>query len=160
MTQINRRDFLKYAGTLVGATIGLNATAQTGFKINFNNIPPKTIYFGEIDRETHYSPSFTSRSVLIQETPEYKEIVKEKLKRGVDGKYGLLMADASARTIRWINDYAKNTSIDLVLESSYFFSERKNPFTEVPENLKELSLEQLLNQLDITYSIVEENKSE
>ena len=55
---------------------------------------------------------------VLEATPEYQEISKDKVKRDT-GKYWLLQGDASNRVIKAIKEVAEKTDFDLIAEKGY-----------------------------------------
>lgn len=103
-------------GLAVAVLLLVPAILAVGGSIPKDQIDASKIYYGspssfenaaEVDIET-----------VMAATPEYKEIVKNKLNKGT-GKYWILKGEASNRTLKAISEVAAKTDYDLIAEKGY-----------------------------------------
>jgi len=141
----------------VGKTIGLGLILigagfrNEGFVFNAEAISKSAVYYGSIPESGLINdPRIVLRSELIEQTPEYKQISKEKIKEN-SAKYQILIESASRRTIKWIKNYAEKEKPDVIFEKA-----RLNPeaFLEIPKTYEGYSIDELINQLDVTEDLL------
>jgi hypothetical protein len=84
--------------------------------IDDEQLDPKQIFFG--DPKAFDSPAAVNIQIIIEKTPEYQEIKKDKIKRGT-AKYWILLSKATDRAIEAIADVAKDEEYDLIAARDY-----------------------------------------
>jgi hypothetical protein len=84
--------------------------------IDDEQLDPKQIFFG--DPKAFDSPAAVDIQTIIETTSEYKEIKKEKIKRGT-AKYWILLSKATDRAIEAIADVAEDEGYDLIAARDY-----------------------------------------
>lgn len=158
---MNRRQFLK-----AGLTAALSAAAfqlvispkvyagSSQFELNqpFNS---QDVFYGTISGP-YNSINIIDYQMLIEATPEYNEIKKKKIDLGT-GNYWILLSQASDRVIREIREYAETNKLECIVKR---VSVVDSTFKEVPDACKNIPLDQLISNLDITNAIIKANKKD
>ena len=84
--------------------------------IDDEHLDPKQIFFG--DPKAFDSPAAVDIQTIIEATPEYQEIKKDKIKRGT-AKYWILLSKATDRAIEAIAGVAEDEAYDLIAARDY-----------------------------------------
>ncbi len=84
--------------------------------IDDKQLDPKQIFFG--DPKAFDSPAAVDIQTIIETTPEYQEIKRDKIKRGT-AKYWILLSKTTDRAIEAIADVAKDEGYDLIAARDY-----------------------------------------
>jgi len=92
------------------------AGLAVGDSIPKDKVDESKIYHGSAS--SFETPAEVNIEKVLEATPEYKEISKDKIKRGT-GKYWLLQGDASNRAIKAIKEVAEKTDFDLIAQKGY-----------------------------------------
>ncbi len=114
-------------------------------------IPTTKYYFGHPN--SNENVGFISRTDLIKSTPEYKEIKKEKIEEGT-GKYWILLDKATNKVQKAINNYAQEHGFDFITDMPEL-KDNKPLFKKVPQGFENLSDQEIVNELDITWEIID-----
>ena len=147
----SKKSLARTLATLATVALPLfSAPAYADYKANIAAPSSNNIFYGTDATVKEFR--VVDYNTLIKSTPEYKEIYNGKIESGT-GKYWILMSQATDRIIKAINDYAKGNSIDCIAKRSSV-----NSFEVLPEEHQGKSRDDLLNELDITNSIVEADK--
>lgn len=108
--------FGRRMGLAVAGLLLLPAILAVGDSIPKDQVDASKIYYGspssfenaaEVDIET-----------VVAATPEYQEIVKNKIDKGT-GKYWILKSEASNRALKAVSEVADKTDYDLIAEKGY-----------------------------------------
>ena len=108
--------FGRRTGISAAVLLLLPVMIAVGGSIPKDQIDASQIYYGspssfenaaEVDIET-----------VVAATPEYQEIVKNKIDKGT-GKYWILKSEASNRALKAVSEVADKTDYDLIAEKGY-----------------------------------------
>lgn len=108
--------FGRRLGLVAAVCLLVAVTLAFGDSIPKDKIDESKIYHGSAS--SFEKAAEVDMDKVLAATPEYKEITKEKVKRGT-GKYWLLQGDASNRAIKAIKEVADDTDFDLIAEKGY-----------------------------------------
>ena len=111
------RQLARYAGAYGSVFLFvLFASAAVAASIPADQVDESQIHFGAVD--AFETPGGVDFGDLIKATPEYAEVKKKKIKRGV-GEYYVLMAKAGDRAKRAISSFADDSDFDLIASADY-----------------------------------------
>lgn len=93
--------------------------AGAKYSIPSDALDASKVYWGQAD--AFDKPAEVKYEKIVQATPEYKELKKDKIKRGT-GRYWILLSKASDRAVGLIAKVGQETDYDLIAAEGYLAS--------------------------------------
>jgi hypothetical protein len=158
--KLSRRNFLETAlksgtATYLATTLFPNFaySEESNIFVPTSSIPSNTIYTGT-QQDSYQDVNFVLREEVFKTTPTYQKY-KEINPQQEQAKSKILLADASTQSIKWIKKFAEENRLELLLEKEYY-EKHGSPFKQVPEQYKNMDFQDLMDELDVTYQIIQE----
>lgn len=142
-------------GAYLAGTIHPNFaySEESGLFVPKSSIPSRTIYYGN-SKENYQNINFVSKKDVALATKEYEEYKKVNAQED-QAKARNLKAKVSEESIDQIIEFARNNNLEILLERDYY-EQNGSPFKQVPKQYEDMDFQGLIDELDITYQIIQE----